>query len=224
MNNKTEIWKPIPGYESFYEISTEGRIRKARSKQLLKTNSNQPYYQVWLNKNGLREIKKVHQLVALTFLGEPPDGCIVNHIDLNTHNNRLSNLEYLTRPQNIQHAAINGAWKKSVPLDVAEKIRSDSEAGYSFAELIEKYQLSRTIITRICKRIGYYYSNGGELPEITRRKAKITKEKSDQIKALWKSGRYSQGEIAKMVDVNITTVCLICNNKYLPAKRREKGL
>jgi HNH endonuclease/NUMOD4 motif-containing protein len=214
MNNKKEIWKPIPEYESFYEISTHGRIRKAKSKQLLKTNSNQPYYQVWLNKNGLREIKKVHQLVALTFLGEPPEGCIVNHIDLNTHNNQLSNLEYITRPQNIQHAALNGAWKKSVSRDLADKIRADSNAGYSFAQLMDKYQLSRSIVTKICKRVGYLYSEGGKIESIKHRKVKITEDKARQIKALWESGRYSQSEIARMIGINITTVCLICNDKY----------
>ena len=221
---KKEIWKPIPGYESFYEISTEGRIRNLRSGRLLKTQSNQPYYQVWLSRNGLKEIKKVHQLVALTFLGEPPDGCIVNHIDLDKHNNRLSNLEYKTHLENLQHAAMNGAWGKSVPIEIADQIRNDSDSGFTYAELSKKYQLSVVVVRRICKRLGYLYSDGGKAPVVIQRKAKITKEKVLQIKSLWKSGRYSQQEIAQIVGLHITTVCLICNNKYLPAKRRVKGM
>mgnify|MGYP001609342358 CR=1 FL=1 len=94
------MWKEIPGYEGHYEISTEGRIRKISNKRILKTESNQPYYQVWLHKNGAYAIKKVHHLMALTFLDEPEEGQIINHIDLDKHNNRLINLEYTTRKGN----------------------------------------------------------------------------------------------------------------------------
>lgn len=220
----SEIWKPIPDYEGFYEISTEGRIRNSVTGRILKTKSNQPYYQVWLNKNGLREIKKVHQLVALTFLGEVPPNCIVNHIDLNKHNNRLDNLEYVTRLQNTHHAAINGAWSKSVSPELAQIIRDESNAGYSFAYLVKKYDLSRTIVTRICKKVGILYSNNDESAQIKKRKVKLTKNKIDRILTLWRSGQHSQHEIAREMNVSVSTVCRICNNKYSPVASREKEL
>lgn len=209
-----EIWKAIPGYEGFYEISTAGRIRNLQTKRFLKTKSNQPYYQVWLNKNGLREIKKVHQLVALTFLGEPPPGCVVNHIDLNKHNNCLTNLEYATSSQNAQHAAVNRAWKSSVSPEIEAKIRSESEAGESFVKLSQKYNLSYTHIRNICHQLKTVYSQSKSTNRAAKRKVKITAAKVRRIKSMWESGHYSQPEIAKVLGINVTTVCLICNDKY----------
>lgn len=209
-----ETWKPIPGYEGYYEISTYGRIRNLKRNRFVKAESNQPYYQVWLNKNGMREIKKIHHLVALTFLGECPDGYIVNHIDFNTHNNRLDNLEYITQLENIRHAAINRAWKSMVAPELESKIRQESNSGVSFSQLAQKYNLGYQTVRAICKRLTYAYSSGGIVEPVKERKVKITKELTEQIQSWWASGQYSQTAISKMTGINLTTVCLICNNKY----------
>jgi len=53
----------------------------------------------------------VHRVVAEAFLGPCPDGWEVNHKDLNKENNRLENLEFMTRKQNARHAYENGGYK-----------------------------------------------------------------------------------------------------------------
>jgi hypothetical protein len=50
----------------------------------------------------------VHHLVAAAFLGPKPDGAEVNHKDCDKTNNALSNLEYVSRGENIAHALANG--------------------------------------------------------------------------------------------------------------------
>lgn len=60
-----------------------------------------------------RKHKTIHSLVAAAFLGPRPDGCDVNHIDGDKTNNAASNLEYVTRKENMQHAMATGLWTPS---------------------------------------------------------------------------------------------------------------
>ena len=104
-NNITETWKPIPGFESFYEASTLGNIRAFRTKQILKTytiNSGYKCLKLCVNKN--RSSHLVHRLIAITFLDNPDNKLTVNHKDGNKDNNYLSNLEWNSISENIKHA------------------------------------------------------------------------------------------------------------------------
>jgi hypothetical protein len=47
--------------------------------------------------------RRVHRVVAQTFLGKIAKGKEVNHLDGDKHNNNLSNLEIVSRQQNITH-------------------------------------------------------------------------------------------------------------------------
>lgn len=116
-----EIWKPIPGYEGYYEASTYGRIRsvtrvvadirlgqkriKGRIKKL--TDAHDGRMVVNLCINGKRNIVKVHRVVMLTFVGPRPEGTEICHKDGNYRNNRLDNLRYDTSSSNnydmVQH-------------------------------------------------------------------------------------------------------------------------
>lgn len=108
-----EIWKPIPGYEGFYEASSHGRIRSLHRTRRHRAKSEfvaqcdlRGYKTCVLSKNGKRGTKMVHRLIAMTFLGMPEDSKkTVNHKDLDKANNRPENLEWLTLKENIRHAS-----------------------------------------------------------------------------------------------------------------------
>lgn len=86
-----------------YEISNFGRFRN-KSGKLLNLNINaKGYYYCNISTKGKVTKVKIHRLVALYFIKNPYNKDTVNHIDSNKHNNHYSNLEWLTRKENIQH-------------------------------------------------------------------------------------------------------------------------
>lgn len=103
---KKEIWKEIPGYEGMYEVSDLGRVKslKYNKERILKPYvDSQGYYGISLSFNNKAKTKKVHQLVAITFLNHTPDGTtkiVVDHIDNNPLNNRLDNLQVISQREN----------------------------------------------------------------------------------------------------------------------------
>ena len=122
-----EAWKPIPGYEGLYEVSSLGNIRrnetiteeksrygktrlvrhKARVLQPGKTKRG--YLLVVLCRADGQKSHAVHRLVASAFCNKV-DGCeVVNHIDGNQTNNRADNLEWCTQKDNVHHAIKIGA-------------------------------------------------------------------------------------------------------------------
>ena len=106
-----EVWKIIPGYED-YEASSFGQIRNAQNKRIMSVCKNHPnekgYYQVGLTKKGHsknRVTRKVHILVCLAFIGNPPTQLhTVNHKDGNKLNNTPENLEWMTRSEQATHS------------------------------------------------------------------------------------------------------------------------
>lgn len=106
-----EIWKPVLGYEGFYEVSSHGRVRSnypspRKKSEFLSPGYVRGYRQLILCKNKVRKVALVHRLVALAFLGDPPtQNHQVNHKNLNKADNRVENLEWMTHADNNRHAA-----------------------------------------------------------------------------------------------------------------------
>ena len=105
-----EIWKPIKGYEGYYEVSNTGHVRNAKTKQILSPSDNGQRLRVTLCKEGVQKSHAVHRLVAEAFIvnESPGDKVQVNHIDNNRFNNRVDNLEWVTPSENVAHAYVNG--------------------------------------------------------------------------------------------------------------------
>lgn len=100
----TEIWKPVPGYAELYSVSNLGGVFSARTQKVLSPGVLKGgYLQVQLCRAGKREQIKVHRLVALAFLGQPPTPRHqVAHNDGCPANNCVENLRWATAREN-QH-------------------------------------------------------------------------------------------------------------------------
>lgn len=109
-----KTWKDIKGYEGLYQASNEGEIKSLIKRNgvevILKQSIDKCGYKiVTLCKDKVKKTKTVHRLVALTFLNETDKQ--VNHKDGNKSNNNISNLEFVSAKQNINHAISNGLLK-----------------------------------------------------------------------------------------------------------------
>lgn len=96
------MWKDIPNYEGEYQVNNIGQVRSLKTNKILKQCLSSNYWSVTLSKNGKIKGKRVHQLMAMAFLGHVPNGfkLVVDHIDGNKLNNDLNNLQILTHREN----------------------------------------------------------------------------------------------------------------------------
>lgn len=134
---KTEEWKPVVGYEDFYEVSDWGRVKSLNYRNTGKEGIMKPspdgdgYLHVDLSKNGEKEKFLVHILVMRAFIGKCPDGHEIDHYDWNPSNNRLENLSY--QPKEVNRGRKSPEWYKK-NAEAAKRRAADPEWQKSQAE------------------------------------------------------------------------------------------
>lgn len=105
--------RPIKGYEGRYSVDNFGIVyttrRRGSTGGVLPQRLNSTgYYRVDLQDKNKRRSVFVHRLVAEAFIEKEPSRDFVNHKDGNKLNNRVDNLEWCTRSENIVHAYKTG--------------------------------------------------------------------------------------------------------------------
>ena len=127
--DEEEIWKDVPGYEQYYMVSNTGKMFSKFSNRLLTPwMTSHGYMRVSLRLNKTKTTRVfVHRLVALAFIDNPLNKTQVNHIDGNKQNNHVSNLEWVTPSENIQHSMETGFNKCGVDRTTSKLSREDVE-------------------------------------------------------------------------------------------------
>lgn len=162
-----EVWKPVVGYEGWYSVSSQGRVRRdkggirgARVGRILRPQlfGQSRYPGVVLARSADDHTPRyVHDLVAAAFIGPKPAGLEVNHKDTDKNNSRADNLEYETPKGNMNHAVRAGAIPTGEDSPLAKLSNADVAAirarldmgDVSQRVLADEYGVTQTLISRI---------------------------------------------------------------------------
>ena len=164
-----EIWKDIYYYDfiknewidyrGFYQVSDKGNVKslfnmKAKNQykdeRIIKPIIRGNYLRVGLCKNGKKRNFSVHKLVASVFIPNPCNKSQINHIDENTLNNELSNLEWVTMSENINHGSRNERVSKKLSIPVIGINVKDGSI-IKFECIKKAYGFNSSHISKCCK-------------------------------------------------------------------------
>lgn len=161
-----EKWQDFKGYEGYYQVSSFGQVRSVdrvvvgvdgktyhyKGRILKQAKTSDGYKTVQLFKdNGLKTFK-VHRMIALTFIPNPNNKPEVNHIDGNKSNNHISNLEWVTRSENLKHAVKHGL---SSPVKAIEATKKKVELVDDNGNAIKRWNT----MTAAADEMGVHISN-----------------------------------------------------------------
>lgn len=172
MMERTEVWKPVVGFEGSYEVSSLGRVRSL-DRQIWQAASHRTAAH-WhrckgrllrpgvMNKYGHvsvalghRNSHCVHAIVAAAFIGPRPEGLDVCHRDGDAGNNAETNLYYGTRGQNNRDISSHDRRKLSVAQ--VHEVRSRSAAGETGRSLAREFGVCEANMGYVLS--GRYYSH-----------------------------------------------------------------
>lgn len=151
-------WRDTYIYGEQYQVSNTGLVRNKITGKILKQQKDgKGYLRVSLSKNNVQVTVKVHRAVAFAFIPNPDGLPQVNHKDTNKQNNEVTNLEWISNYDNMQHAVRNGltnhvdyAGRKRRPIisisDTGEMVRYGS-----LAEATRKCKISRSNLCNTLK-------------------------------------------------------------------------
>lgn len=148
--------KDVEGFEGKYQVTSDGRVYSLISNMWMKPSiKSNGYYQMKLFISYNKDTKKrkyayyhLHRLVAQAFIPNPENKPHINHIDGNKGNNTVSNLEWCTPNENMQHAF-------RTKLVVREKKLSEKE----LSSFLDDYIQGKQTLIELKEKYQYFPSN-----------------------------------------------------------------
>lgn len=98
------MFRTIENFEN-YAVDENGTVINSITGHIKTPCSNRGYLYVDLYNHGRHQKEYVHRLVAKAFIPNPNNKPYINHIDGNSHNNVVENLEWCTPLENVEHAS-----------------------------------------------------------------------------------------------------------------------
>jgi hypothetical protein len=155
-----ETWKEIENFPN-YQVSDLGNVKsldhetfncynktnsKYKGKILNPVKSSCGYFIVRLCNKGKIKPFQIHQLVAQAFIGPCPTRKEVDHKNGDHFDNKASNLQYITHPENVQ----KGKRAKLSPVQVKEIKEKYSSGIFTQKQLSKEFKVSFQHISDIC--------------------------------------------------------------------------
>lgn len=173
----------IPGFEGLYKITRDGKIYGVKRKHWMHLPySKDGYLKVNLYKEGKCYYYQVHRLVAMTFIPNPNNLPVVNHINSIRDDNRVENLEWCTVQHNNIHALECGnrdysskehlsnmskkRWQRDLkPVEMYAKQGQYIKTFINAGEASKQTGIKRQYIVDVCN--GVWNSTGGYIFKYT---------------------------------------------------------
>ncbi len=158
---KPKECKYIKGFEGLYAVTKDGKVWSGpkskvgkywstKSRWMKQKTDRYGYKVVELS----RKSYTIHRLVALTYIPNPLNKKTVNHKNSIKDDNRVSNLEWMTNKENLQHASENGLLahgernSKKLTNDDVRNIRATvNQVGVN--NIAKHYSIDRTTVWKI---------------------------------------------------------------------------
>lgn len=137
--------KEIPGYK----ISKEGEVYSTRVKRCLKPFVEGKRRNLTLRENGVKKKIAIYRLVARAYIPNPNNYRIVNHLDGNSMNDNVTNLEWCTKKRDIQHAYEMGLHKNAKALVQIDMEGNEIEKFFNISDASRKTGHSRTTLRKL---------------------------------------------------------------------------
>lgn len=165
---RAEEWKPVVGFEDWYDVSSHGAVRtwhnnrwgRAKSPRLVSQATHADGRKaVFLTHPDAEKGTnfKVHVLVMAAFVGPRPEGHEICHNDGNPANNVVSNLRYDTHQANSDDTVAHGRSPKGtrngmnvLEADAVFAILEMMDTGrFTQREVAERFNVARTAVNNI---------------------------------------------------------------------------
>ena len=175
MENETEIWRKHPKIDKI-EVSTFGRVRtldrmtsngrgiySIKGHVLKQCNDKDGYLMVSVPFDRKWTVKRVHRLIAQTFIANPNGFPMINHKDCNRANNNVENLEWCDNSYNVQYREKFGEGLGNPVLAInlttleVSRFRSQIEASRVLGTFNQN--VSRVIKGNLTHTHGYWFVN-----------------------------------------------------------------
>jgi hypothetical protein len=172
----SEGWRPVKGWEGHYQVSTHGQVRRvaggigARVGRILRPQyDKRGYAQVRLSMGGKPKTQWVHRLVAKAFLGDAGRPFVVNHLDSNPSNNRLTNLAWTTIEGNLVHARKANRWRPDMNIPRPDNSgENNGRAVLTHQDVMQIRQTTHTSNRKLAEHYGVTASQIGHIRRGTR--------------------------------------------------------
>lgn len=106
-----EEWRKFR--DSNYSVSNKGNVRNDVTGHPIKPKNTQGYNSFVVHDHGKRTYIFTHRAVGELFIPNPENKSQINNVDGNKRNNNVSNLEWVTQEENLEHAYRTGLIRKN---------------------------------------------------------------------------------------------------------------
>jgi hypothetical protein len=223
--------KDISSFEGLYAITEDGQVWSYRNSRFLQpVTVGKGYLGVGLSRNRIVFPEYVHRLVASAFIDNPEGKRTVNHKDGNKKNNHVSNLEWATHQEQIDHAISTGlmnvvgennGYSKLNGTEVEEIRIKYSSKKFSHEQLAEQYNVTRACILKVIRGRTWTHLQSDSNCDSHRWKdrgashgsARWSQVQVREMRMLYASGNYTTRQLVKIYGGHPSGVWSVVNFK-----------